>query len=112
MAGKPRCLACDRWLRVADNIAAIAAHIYAIRAVDRYGVGTMEQAFAGYAALPASSEEWWLVLGVGRDASEDEVDTAYRRLAREHHPDVGGDTNHMARLNAARDAARRSAVTR
>jgi hypothetical protein len=110
--GGDRCFACDRWNRVADNIAAIAAHIAAIRAIDRYGVGTMEQAFAGYAALPASSEEWWLVLGVGRDASADEVDSAYRRLAREHHPDVGGDTNQMARLNAARDAARRSAVTR
>jgi len=35
LKGKPRCLACDRWSRVADNIAAIAAHVYAIRAVDR-----------------------------------------------------------------------------
>mgnify|MGYP000712282402 CR=1 FL=1 len=53
LKGQPRCLACDKWDRVADNIAAIAAHIEAIRAVDRYGVGTLDQAFAGYAALPA-----------------------------------------------------------
>lgn len=30
------------------------------------------------------------VLGVGRDASDDQIKAAYRRLAREHHPDVSG----------------------
>lgn len=37
LKGQPRCLACDKWDRVADNIAAIAAHIEAIRAVDEAG---------------------------------------------------------------------------
>jgi hypothetical protein len=55
---QPRCLACDTWLRVAENIAAIAQHIDALRRIDRYGVGTMDQAFAGYAALPPSAEDW------------------------------------------------------
>lgn len=107
LAGAPRCLACDRWSSAADNLAAIAGHIESIRAVDRYGVGTLEQAFAGYAALPPSAEaNWWLVLGVPRDASPDCIDAAFKRLARTAHPDAGGSHDAMARLSAARDAGR------
>jgi len=105
LARKPRVLACDRWLRVADNLAAIAAHVFAIRAVDRYGVGTLEQAFAGYAALPAK-EEWWSILGVAPDASLEQAEEAFRKLARLHHPDAGGSHDQMARLTEARETAR------
>jgi hypothetical protein len=106
LKGKPRCLACDRWLTVADNIASIAAHVSAIRAVDRYGVGTMEQAFAGYAQLQSSAEEWRIVLGLDGGATLAQVDAVYKELARTNHPDVGGDPLQMARINQARDAAR------
>lgn len=106
LKGKPRCLACDRWNRVADNIAAIAQHIDALRRIDRYGVGTMEQAFAGYAALPPSGGDWRSVFSLPGHATMDQVETKYRDLAKEHHPDRGGDPLMMARLNAARDAAR------
>ena len=30
-------------------------------------------------------------LGIGKDASPDEIKTAYRRKASIHHPDKGGD---------------------
>lgn len=106
LKGRPRCLACDRWSTVADNIAAVAAHVEAIRAVDRYGVGNMEQAFAGYTALQPAAFEWWIILGVSREASEAEIDAAFKALARKHHPDLGGDPLEMARLNQARDSAR------
>jgi hypothetical protein len=100
-----RALASDRWTRVADNITALAAHINAIRAVGRYGVGTLEQAFAGYTALPPSAEDWTIVLMVAQTATREEIQAAYRQLAAIHHPDKGGRAEDMARLTAARDRA-------
>jgi hypothetical protein len=109
--GKDRVLACDRWLTVHENIAAIAAHIDAIRRVDRYGVGTLDQAFAGYDALPppgaANRPPWRKVLGIveGVEVTEGVIQHFYRARARELHPDLGGTHEGMAQLNEARDAA-------
>lgn len=106
LKGQARALACDRWARVADNIAALAAHIDALRRIERYGVGTMEQAFAGYAQLTAGKASWFSVLGVQPDAPVEEIERAYRRLAKQQHPDVGGSKEGMADLNRARDEGR------
>lgn len=112
LKGKPRVLACDTFTTVADNMAAIAAHIECIRGIDRYGVGTLDQAFAGYDALPppgaSNRPPWRKVLGLdGReDITAETVREAYRSMARTFHPDLqGGSHEAMAMLNAARDAA-------
>jgi DnaJ-domain-containing protein 1 len=47
------------------------------------------------------------VLGVGLGASQKEISTAYRRLARVHHPDVAGDEERMKWINAAYRELRR-----
>jgi len=104
LEGKDAVLACDKWDRSADNIAAIAKHVEALRRIDRWGVGTAAQAFAGYQQLP-SPEQWWQVLGVSERATAEEVNAAYRSRARQAHPDTGGSTAAMARLNAARAEA-------
>ncbi len=108
---KDRVLACDRWLTVHENIAAIAAHIDAIRRVDRYGVGTLDQAFAGYDALPAPGASnrppWRKVLGIPEDVTvtREIVQANYRSKASQLHPDLGGTHDGMAQLNEARDIA-------
>lgn len=105
--GKDMVLACDRWHRVADNMVAIAKHIEALRGMDRWGVGTAAQAFAGYEALPAP-EQWWQVLGLSPAASMEEIDAAWRAKMRDAHPDRGGTDAAAARLNKARDDGRRA----
>lgn len=100
--GEPHVLACDRWSTVPDNIAAIAAHIEALRGQERWGVADMKQAFAGHVALPAP-EQWWQVLGVAPNASADAIDAAWRAKMATAHPDrAGGNTDLAARLNWAR----------
>lgn len=104
--GKDVALACDKWDRLADNIAALAKHIEAMRGMDRWGVGTVEQLFTGYIALPAP-EQWWNVLGCLRTAPRDVVERARRRAASLAHPDQGGSDAAMARVNAAWEQAQR-----
>ena len=98
-----RCMAIDRYDRVQDNLAAIAATLEAMRAIERHGgAEILDRAFTGFAAL-AAPEQPFQVLGVKHDASREEIERAYRRLASEHHPDRGGDSQQMSRINAARD---------
>lgn len=107
LKGKDTVLACDTWYRVADNVNAIAKHIEAIRGMDRWGVGTVEQVFTGYQALPAP-EQWWQVLEVPEGAAMAVIEQAYRIKARSVHPDAGGSDAGMARLNWARDEGKRA----
>ena len=110
---QPRVLACDKWNSAADNMAAIAGHIAAIRAQERYGVGTLDQAFAGYAALPpvggTQGGDWRAELGFAPTEliSPNVVEARYRKLLQERHPDRGGSHDAVVRLNLARDAARK-----
>lgn len=104
--GRPHVLACDRWDTVADNIAAIAAHIDALRGQERWGVADLRQAFAGHVALPAP-DPWWIVLELDRTADLAAIQTAYRRLSKIAHPNAGGERAAWDRLSAAYEAAKR-----
>ena len=106
--GRDYCMPCDKWATVEENLWAIAKNVEAMRGMRRWGVGSTEQAFAGFKALTATAteENWWDVLDVQPNASSDYIQAAYRTLIRTAHPDVpGGSEAAMQRLNSARDRA-------
>jgi hypothetical protein len=106
LKGKPYCMPCDLWQSVEDNLWAVAKHIEAMRGMQRWGVGSIEQQFAGFKALAASSKDaWWDVLECRSDASREVIEAQYKTRARTAHPDVGGSHEAMALLNQARDQA-------
>ena len=46
-------------------------------------------------------KDYYAILGVKKDATEDELKKAFRRLAHEHHPDKGGDPAKFKDMNEA-----------
>jgi hypothetical protein len=98
-------MAIDRYDRAADNLAAIAATLEAMRAIERHGGGQiLERAFSGFTALPAP-KSCWDILGMKPTTDIDEIDKRFRDLAKKHHPDLGGDSGRMAEISHARDEA-------
>ena len=103
---RPTVLACAKWNTVGDNLWAIAKHIEAVRGQDRWGVGSIEQAFAGYAALQEKTgPSCWDILEINPDATEPQILDAYRRKAREAHPDAGGSSEAFHQVTQAKDIA-------
>lgn len=110
LKGEPRVFACDRWSKVEDNLQAVRKTIEALRGIERWGSSEMlNRMFQGFAALheTPNEEPWWAVLGVTKSWGLDATEKVYRALAKEHHPDLGGDPKVMARLNWAITEARK-----
>lgn len=108
-----RCMAIDQYDRVADNLAAVAATLEAMRAIERHGgAAILDRAFTGFTALPAPivagmKRPWRDVLGFPTEATVNEsmIAARYRQLVAVHHEAKGGDPVKMAELNVARDEA-------
>lgn len=107
-SGQHRVIACDKWRTVRENLRAIGLALEALRTLERTGSSEiLDRAFTGFAALPAAGETgseagFRQVLGLRGSFSQDNVEAAYRELAREAHPDRGGEHDAMVRLNRAR----------
>lgn len=103
--GETRCMAIDRYKRVADNIAAVAATLDAMRAIERHGgAEILDRAFTGFAALAAPSAPSW------RDVLDpSDPEGSYRRLRAQHHPDKGGAPDAFQCVQEAWDAYRKEA---
>lgn len=109
-----RCMAIDIYTQVEDNIAAIAATLEALRAIERHGGGEiMDRAYLGFKSLPAAGEAsgiplWRDVLGFkpGTKVTTEDVELNYRALSKIHHPDMkGGDAGQFAMLTRAKEMA-------
>lgn len=110
--GGHKVMAIDRYHRVADNLAAVAATLDAMRAIERHGGAmVLERAFTGFTALPVPSaaRHWRDVLGVpGTVQTEQTLKDHYRRAASSAHPDkTGGDSAPMVAVNLAYDEAKK-----
>lgn len=111
--GDRRCIPCDRWDRVADNVAAIAKAIEALRGLDRWvNASVVEAAFTGFNALPPpriDGERHWrevLKFSDGEVVNLATIDQHYRVAASLAHPDrEGGSAAEMTAVNLARQAA-------
>lgn len=125
IGGQPRCLSCDRWNKVAGNMAALAAHVDAMRGQMRWGVASAEQMFAGFKALPPGSPAsdsspesavaaavWCAVWFHDRCGESIKTNTlltdaaiwrrVYITLAKALHPDTGGKLEDFQRLQTCK----------
>lgn len=114
MDGKEqRCMAIDIYTEANDNIAAVAATLDAMRAIERHGgAEILNRAFSGFTALPAAGETsgvplWRDVLGFkqGTTVTKQDVELNFRALSKKAHPDTGGSDGEMAMLLRAREMA-------
>jgi hypothetical protein len=108
--GKMMSFACDQYLNVTSNLHAIGLTIEALRGIRRWGASDMmERAFRGFTALPEAG--WRTVLGLGLNATPDDVEAAFKRLAKEYHPDKpennGVDPAKFDAIVKAREQARK-----
>lgn len=110
-SGERRCMAIDRYTKIADNLAAIAATLEAMRSIERHGgAEILDRAFTGFVALPSpSSNPWWLVLEYTSEseALANGFEERAKSLMQKFHPDKpDGDEWRFKQITKARDAGR------
>ena len=114
--GEQFAVACDAYDRLEDNAREVYLWVNETRMRDQRAVTTGQAGFAA-AALPGPDDDIVVagaaetpaheVLGVAPDASDAEVERAFREQAKERHADVGGSNEEMVKLQQAREAMTR-----
>lgn len=112
MDGEQYAVACDRYSRLRDNVRTVGHYLREKRKMEGRPVATGESEFAN-ARLPPADEDAvvasgtvppHIVLGVDKDASDNEVQQAFREKAKTAHADTGGCNEEMKDLLDAREA--------
>lgn len=107
-------MARDGFTNIAANMRSLFLAIDGMRQLERHGGSyMMERAFSGFAALPPpgpAKRSWKEVLGIWEEEASlgltvADIEQAFRRRAKEVHPDSGGTHDAMSELNAARAEA-------
>lgn len=105
--GRKIAFACDRWLKIEDNLRAIQKTIESIRGIERWGTGdAVDAAFSGFLALPPVAK-WATVLECDTGDRVEVVEQQYRMLSFRNHPDRGGDPVKFRAVNDAYDDFKR-----
>jgi len=107
--GKDMAAACDRWDNPRDNAQDLYHYLHETRMQEQRGTVTAESEYEKL-RLPSGGDATTadppahVVLGVDRDASEEEVQQAFRERAKETHADVDGNSEAFKRVKRAREA--------
>lgn len=102
-ADRMKVMALDQYDRVADNLAAVAASLEAMRAIERHGgAEILERSFTGFDALPPPPDPF-KTLGITRSANVDSVQAAWRAKVRAAADPIHGSQNLLVEINVARD---------
>jgi hypothetical protein len=109
--GTQRCIPCDMYLRIEDNLAAIAATIESLRTIERHGSQMFNAAFSGFDALPppdpVEEKSWREVLDYyGSDPEE--CERQYQRARKKYHPDHGGSDEEFISVQNAWKVAKKA----
>jgi hypothetical protein len=102
-------MARDAFDRAEENMRSLALALEALATLERHGGDLMtEKAFTGFAALPPPPSCWEILELDASSATAAAVEAAFRRKARDHHPDAGGSDAAFKSLSEAKaDALRR-----
>lgn len=107
--GEDMAAACDRWDNPRDNAQDLYHYLHETRMQEQRGTVTAESEYeklrlpSGDESATAADPPPHAVLGVSRDASEQEVQEAFRERAKQTHADTGGDSEAFKRVKRARE---------
>ena len=120
--GKRYIFKCSTYNNKLDNLRAAQLTIsYLYRALETYGVNSQEESISnaifdnfmlGFEATPddgilklTAGDQWYEILNVRPQATEQEIKNAYKALSKIYHPDNGGTKEDFIRLKDAYDKA-------
>lgn len=108
--GELRVLASDSWDKLADNLRAICKTLDAMRALERWGAYSAEQAAEGaklQALPPPEHQDWRKLFGLAAyQLPRADLLTLAERRYRDHSREAAGNETRQRTLNLAIEAAR------